>query len=345
MAIFLGVLKIVGIVLLCIIGLILALVLWFIFWPYEYFVKASKDQDINALARVSFFFRFISVNVIYDDGINIRLKILGIPIYDKKRKDAKLNKNKKHMEFDQSENIKANKKATKDGFDDFDDFEMIKDSKKAESLKKTENATDVIEDKSVIKDKENISIDEHNAGDELKAAAIDDKEGFFSRLWSKPTRLYEKVYGFFAKIPDKLESVINNIETSFDKLVDSYDYYVNLLNKKGSIYVIDLVKKKVIKILRSIRPRKCKALVMYGSTDPEKSAKVIELYSMLLLWLPKNAVLIPDFEDDYLKFDISVKGRVCIGYILIMGLSLVLNKRFRIFIKLLKREEIRDGRK
>ena len=89
MAVFLTVLKIIGIVLLCILGLLLLLLLLILFWPFGYRLEASKKEDIRAKAKVSWLLHLIVVEVLWQSGLNLRLKLFGLPVYDHKRRKAK----------------------------------------------------------------------------------------------------------------------------------------------------------------------------------------------------------------------------------------------------------------
>ena len=81
MAVFLSVLRIIGIVLLCILAAILLMILLVLFVPFRYRVDAGKEDKLHARARVHWLLYFVIVDLLYDDGINMRLKILGIPFY------------------------------------------------------------------------------------------------------------------------------------------------------------------------------------------------------------------------------------------------------------------------
>ncbi|MBP3297624.1 MAG: hypothetical protein J6M27_13680, partial [Lachnospiraceae bacterium] len=89
MTVFLTVLKIIGIVLLSILGFLLVLVLLLLFWPFFYIVEAAKTEEITAKAKVTWLLHIVVVEVIWQNGLNKRLKLFGIPVYDQKRKEAK----------------------------------------------------------------------------------------------------------------------------------------------------------------------------------------------------------------------------------------------------------------
>jgi len=85
MAILLTILKIIGIVLLCILGLVLLLLLMVLFVPLRYKVKASYKDDIYACVKASYLLHIVSFTLKYTDKLDMKLRILGIPIRLKKK--------------------------------------------------------------------------------------------------------------------------------------------------------------------------------------------------------------------------------------------------------------------
>ena len=101
------------------------------------------------------------------------------------------------------------------------------------------------------------------------------------------------------------------------------------------------LKEKIIKLLKHICPRKCKIDFDYSSEDPDKAGKMWEIYGIVMPFLPgKNRINI-GFDEEVLRFKIMVKGRIFLGYVGLIGLQILLNKKVKKFIKLLKREDKR----
>ena len=66
-----------------------------------------------------------------------------------------------------------------------------------------------------------------------------------------------------------------------------------------------------------------------------------EIYGIVMPFLPgKNRINI-GFDEEVLRFKIMVKGRIFLGYIGLIGLQILFNKKVKKFIKLLKREDKR----
>lgn len=74
------ILKIVGWILLAILGLILFLILAVLLVPIRYRAEGSYQSKLTAKAAVSWFLRILSLTVVYEEAVHMRIRIFGIPI-------------------------------------------------------------------------------------------------------------------------------------------------------------------------------------------------------------------------------------------------------------------------
>ncbi len=328
----LTILKIIGIVLLSIIGLLLLIVLALCFVPFRYKINASKDDSLIANVKITYLLHFISLKAIYDKKLTIEARILGIRVYKKtsegghgKDKDEDILEDFDEFEED-SKDKKSSKKADKESY-----------ASKAEN--ESSNITEVSDVNNTDSDSydNNVSVNGSESADEysIEEEVSDNKKK--SKLFRKLSRLNQKI----AAIPSKLESICENVEEKIDGLFDTIAYYECLFSKKGTEYVIQFLKEKLIKLLKHICPRKCKIDFDYSSEDPDKAGKMWEIYGMVMPFLPgKNRINI-GFDEEVLRFKIMVKGRIFLGYVGLIGLQILFNKKVKKFIKLLKREDKR----
>ena len=345
-AVLLTILKIIGIVLLCIIGFILLILLALLIIPFRYRVNARKietesDKIIDAIKaeiHVTWLLHFVHVGVIFDKVLDLWIKVLGIKFVKRRLWNGPKPKDHKKEydddsywpdDFDEDfgEEVPAVSKK------DIDTDTLVESISEDSSLKKPSD---------VLKSDEKITVnevssekkkDEEDASD--KETSKNDEKDIFDKIGDGIERLEEKVVNGL----DKLSELAEKPEEFIDKAVDTFDYYTHLLGTKGAEKSIDFLKEEVLKILKSLRPRKGKVYIDFASTDPEKTAKIYELYGCLLGILPKKSKVYIDFDDDRLYFDITIKGNIYLGYVVIHGLKILFNKRLKKFIKLLKREE------
>ena len=150
--------------------------------------------------------------------------------------------------------------------------------------------------------------------------------------------IFDKIWDFIDDLPYKISEFAEKPEKKIDELVDTICYYDRILSSKGTEWVISFVKKKIIAILKNIRPRKCVTNIDYASTDPEKAAKAYEMYCMTIPYQPKHTNMNVAFDNDDFRFDCKIKGRFVLGVLLYHGATLIFNKKVKKFIKLMKRE-------
>ncbi len=370
-AVLLTILKIIGIVLLCIIGFILLVLLALLIIPFRYRVNARKietesDKIIDAIKaeiHVTWLLHFVHVGVIFDKVLDLWIKVLGIKFVKRRLWDGPKPKDHKKEydddsywpdDFDEDfgEEVPAvneksvNSEAFTESISEDSSLEEVSYDK---GLDTKNSVNEITSDKKIEVDdtsakkayKEETSINETSDKKTSEKESSNhetsknDEKDIFDKIGEGIERLGEKVVNGL----DKLSELAEKPEEFIDKAVDTYDYYTHLLGTKGAEKSIDFLKEEVLKILKSLRPRKGKVYIDFASTDPEKTAKIYELYGCLLGILPKKSKVYIDFDEDRLYFDITINGNIYLGYVVIHGLKILFNKRLKKFIKLLKREE------
>ena len=77
------ILRIIGIVLAAILGIVLLLLLLVLFVPIRYRVHVRKREEVLLEARVTWLLHLLSVPVAFRDGVlSVKIKVFGIPLKD-----------------------------------------------------------------------------------------------------------------------------------------------------------------------------------------------------------------------------------------------------------------------
>ncbi len=114
MSVFLLVLKIIGITLLSIIGLILLLLMLILFVPVRYRINADVHDGISGSARASWLLHILSFALVYDGSeLSNGLRIFGIPFRKKEKRPKKEKRRKVSADTDETDH-----KAVSDRDDD-----------------------------------------------------------------------------------------------------------------------------------------------------------------------------------------------------------------------------------
>lgn len=342
------ILKIIGIVLLCILGFVLVVILLVLFCPWKYCIDVSKETQLAGRARVYWLFYFLIADVLYQDGVNIRCRVLGIVVYDKQRRERKA------AERAEKKAAKKNKNNRQPQLKAADVSEDVERDVSAVSVPdKNTSAADRSEpDILTLEDSvRNSSKEDHSSKERTDEKEEKDSKGKCRNKkrrvwWEFPQYFFEliiewieKAVDFLFRLPEILGDWAEHLEEKIEDLIDKYDYYTKLLQKKGSVWVISFLKKEVFSLLKHICPKRSKINITYANEDPANVANMMAYYGMAMPFLPKHTTFTAELGEPRLAGTIKIKGRVFLIFILCHGLKVFFNKKVRMFLKLLKREE------
>lgn len=297
--VILQILGIIGIVLLCLLGLLLLLILLVLFVPIRYRLTGYKEGETLVLAA----------------RVTYLLHLLSVR-FDYPKPGSLI--------------IKV--------------FGIrIFDSAKKEIKK--EDAAAKVSEKDTHKDApDSAEMTEQAAEEEDKEASLkDDQEKEHSQENPKKKKsLAERIKEIFQKIQYTIRSICDKIKSSLQKaeeLKETVVYYKDTLTKRQNRQFFDRAKKRLFKVLKSIRPRVLKADLYIGTGSPDTTGYLCAVYGMLSPVLGNNVKITADFEKAVWEGRVYIKGRITIFTILLQALGIVLDKQLRTFIKELKREE------
>lgn len=394
LAVVADILKIIGIILLCIIAILLAVILLALFCPWRYCVDVRKEGKLTGKAAVSWLLHILMAEVIYCDAVNLRIRVFGIPVYDKSKREAraaekekaakerkaraeekaaKKRKTERDQEARQREETAPKPPDTEGNQQPQPDMtaasvdaetpaegQYVQDN---EGQGRNENVQDrIAQDRNVHNEKlkDKITQDQNVRKEDVQDKTAQgknirkekDQDKTVRRKngkvwWEFPQYFFELLMEWAQKLlemllflPELIEGPVEELEKKILSVVDQAQYYMKLLQKKGSKWVIGFLKIRIFKVLKHIRPRHSKIDLYYAADDPAKAADMMAYYGMALPFLPKHTNFTAELGEPRLEGTIRIKGRVCLIVILWHGLSVILNKKVKTFLKLFK-----EGRK
>jgi hypothetical protein len=98
---------------------------------------------------------------------------------------------------------------------------------------------------------------------------------------------------------------------------------------KSILDLISKIKKPVIKLIKSIMPKKVKGYINFGFDDPSRTGMVYAVLGALCIPIPKDLELNPDFQNSRFECDVKISGRIFVIQILICIISLFKIPEFR----------------
>ena len=319
-------LKILGIILLCVIGFILVLLLLILFVPVRYRIDSSiprtdleKGFDVEKIyAKVSFswLLHILSGGIVYPENKQFEVRLFGIRIFPLRKKNEKAdNKDNKDEDKPSSGVVEMS------NIPESDHVEAAKEE--ADSVE-----TDTAEAEVSEKEETNPS-DEAVAGKKSDEEASDEPRSFLDVLWNiidkvanileTPQNVFEKIQYTISRVCGKISMIKTTIENDIFKRA------------------FDLVKRKLLRIIRMILPDKCNIRLGLGTGDPAQTAELVGIFGAMYPFLFNKVSFEPDFDEKVIEMDAHLKGHITVFTIVYSAAVCFFNKDVKKVIRRFKK--------
>lgn len=362
MSIVLLILKIVGIIILSLIGLLLAVVLLVLFCPLAYRIKGQylTDEKPYLNIRVTWLFRVISLIASYEDEFVVKIKVLFITIYTNKKKDKTSN----IIKLSPYDNNKfGDSDINMEGFDNSDIEDNEPDNSEYDNnIDNSKNINISTNEEFVIDDYFNYydtienneqdytSYDlEHEEYKEFKVntdeddglhnnnEATSERQPFIVRIFSKILNdikfIYIKIKDIVVLVIDIIKSFIDNacrftddVNIKMNKLKNKIDGFNAIINDERNIRYVKLVISEIKHLLKSISPRKLKGFLNYGFDDPSYTGKTCGYISIIRPYIKKEFKIVPYFNKQIFEVSADMKGHIFVFVLLNAVIKIYFNK-------------------
>lgn len=337
--VILMVLKVIGITLAILVGILLLLTALILWVPVRYRILAAKQEEIYAKVKISWFFRFAYVLIRYEDSkLLYIIRILGIPIYDsrkpKKKKPKKENKTKVKKRKIKKRKVKKVKTSHQNKIETKSEkttsviqVEKMKETQDSSTskIKSTDEITKTIEVTKTIKSSEVIQLDQEENNEELKSV----RKGMKYRI--------KQIINIIHSIPSKIRNFIMVWKEKISKIlllikkVSAYpkkfkDFLMDEENKAGIQIVIQTIKD----LLKHLKPKRVEGELIFGFDDPCTTGQALGAISVVYAFIsPKRFQVIPDFQENRLEGRIDARGRICTFTVLRIVIRLLRDEHFK----------------
>lgn len=298
-------LKILGVTVLTLFCLLAALALLFLFFPISYRMYGMREPErMEAWLKARWLFGIFRLDYRYPRPGVIRIKALWLTLYDS-------GEEKKPQDRQKKKNSKEN---GKEG-----DMSPPQDTigtsvRPAPEMETPDEGGGKAEDRAA----------EPHSGEQ--DSTVSARETLFGRIRRWILEKFKKIKYTFHKICDKIKHILEN-----------YQYYRALLNEADTRELFAHAKKRLGRVWKSIRPRKVRANVRFGTGSPDTTGYLLGVCGMLSPFLGNHIIVTPDFEEAVLNGEIYASGRVTLFIILLNGLKLLTDRRLKLFIRKLKK--------
>ena len=316
------ILKIIGILLLVVLGLILSVLAVVLFVPVRYCVSAEKGSKIQAEGSLSWLMGMIRIQAGYDGGqTGIDLFLFGRSLLNRNPKKQKPGKRRKKRASEQPRKTEQPQEI------------------KAECLRETESEQpqedQYVSAIPVLLEKTDQSENSVDMNDQPEQSQADEKKQT-GIIWKSITEKLEKV-------PRKVQGILQSIRQSFQHITEAgkklSDRKEKLKTTAGrwldfwNLEVTQAAKMHVLReiryLLRHILPRKAEGQILIGMDDPATTGQVLGILYVLSAFTGNCLEINGDFERAVLEGRFQITGHVRICHIARAALSLLADKNIR----------------
>ena len=315
----LTVLKIIGIALLVILALVLLILILVLFVPIRYKLDGTIPEtdleqgfDLEKIigsASFSWLLHFISGGIQYPENKEFTVRIMGIKILPRKEKNKDKDKEKKKRKKEESDstNNTEDSAAEEKTVDSKDDTESVENS--------DTNTDESDKDSSSESDTNTRTDSEDKALIEIVQDIIDKVEN----ILKTPQNVLGKIQYTISRVCGKIGMIKTTLENDIFKRA------------------FELVKGKLIRMIRMILPDKSKVDLMLGLGDPADTAQAMAAYGALYPVLFKSVSFRPDFDRKVIYADAHFKGHITVFTILYCVCVCYFNKDVKKVIRRFKK--------
>lgn len=326
------ILKVLGITLLILLGFVLLVVLLALLVPFCYTVDAEYYGDIRAVGRIRWLCFVLDLKGVYGNSKFLYyLKSFGFTISTNDENDKHFQKEVEEETYDTKED--AYQVPVQLVTDDFEDYMKEQEHPEAQV---PESLMQQPEEKKRIQTKPS----EQQQTIEERTRLPNGKRGIFLRIHDKvkqavewvtsiPMRIHYKISEILSRILDFLANIKENINRLIKKkneIVKKVTEIRGFLQKPVTQQAWKDSKKYLWKLLKHIGPRRFHGTIHFGMEDPSTTGQVLGAVSLLMPWYQDHIVVAPDFEQQIFEGQLYAKGRVQIGFFLMLGLRILLNR-------------------
>lgn len=322
--ILLLVLKIIGIVLLCILGMLILGTACALFVPVRYQIEAVRKEGkgeppVAITVKITWLLHFMNVLVRFSGSLSVRARLMVFTVFrlPKSREPGEQGGENRKTEGTKTEETRTARRKTEEAG--------------AEGAKA---------DKETIPgDAVRGETEDAQAADGEKSADLDKKPTWMDKLRAIPEiirSIFAKIKGFFENIQYTIQNICDKIRS----VSDTIEYYREVIAGETFQRSFALCKGELLTIARSLKPKRFEAALVVGTDDPALTGEILAVCGMLYPILGPKVNVAGDFEKKRLEGRVFVKGKLRLFTFIRAAVRIYFNKEIRKLYGLLKKEAV-----
>lgn len=307
-AIVLGILKIIGILLLVILGLFLFVIISVLFVPLRYRAEGSFYEKLKGSASVSWFLHLIFLKISYDEKAQVDVRVLWFHPGQEKAEKAQ----------DRAETPERAEPVTGRACADFP--EEADETEKSEADAFEKELTERVETAQV------------SATPVSATPGTDRHEGKNAGAGKIAARFRH----FLSALKLKVQGIHRNLKKAAKKLragKNRWETILSFLRNEENKKTFRLAKRQIFAVIRHILPRKSEGKIRFGFDDPYMTGQVLTWISPFYGLYGRHLQICPDFLEPCLEGEWKLKGHIRLGTIMLLAFRMLLDKNIRLWIR------------
>lgn len=284
--IILFILKIIGIILAAILGILVLLLCIVLFVPVRYVVSAESDGTIDGIrvkVRITWLLHLIRVVMRFEERkLEYAIRIAW--------KNGKKKKGEAYGSVEEKA-VETEKETVE---------EVVKES--SEIYEEYESDAAEIEEEPRLSE-----------GNKAQQEEIPENAEKSKTLLARIENLWKKIKAFFYKWKQmlrKLKCTFAGICDKIKLLLEKKDKALEFIEDEIHRAAFYALKKEVVKFIKRLKPKKLVANIRYGFKDPCVTGQVLAGLSIIYPFIGEHANITPDFEQQVLEGDFFMKGKI-----------------------------------
>lgn len=334
--ILLLILKIIGIILAAILGILVLLICIVLFVPVRYEAAVKCDgtlESLKAKVTVTWLLRLIRADILYKDGRmrnRIRIAWKKLTNGQKDKEDKKGTSEKREAERNEEKSDEKVSETLEEKNQTDEEVKTVQRTEKTSEEQTGEGTEEKCEKSSeesrkVLESAETCSDQTEQKNDNISSGQNQSSSKKSESLSEKIKNKWESIKASFKNLCEKVKS-----------LLEKKDRIMELLKNETHVAAYQKVKKELFFILKKWKPRKSRIQLHFGFEDPCTTGQVLAVIGIIYPFLGDDLVVEPDFEKQIFKGNIYVKGIVRCSHLAGAAIRLLLSKKVRTTYKDIK---------
>lgn len=309
------ILKIAGIILAVLLGIVLAAAAAVLFVPVRYAADAQYDKNSEKKpvlhVRVTWLLHLFRFFMEFDEDFKMRAQFFFFSLYDsektiepetkeqKGKKSKKKQKTLKRTVFDEQ--------SQKSGVQ----AQEVRKRIEQEPLQETESGIEVSQ-----------TAEENPRVSRKKLSLAEKFKCFVERI----KQVCRQIKAFFIRIAQTIRGIFDKSVSLKDAVQEKITHLSEMLHDEENRELVHFLWEQLKRLLQKIRPKKYRLRVRYGFEDSETTGWLAVRLAVLYGLLGLDIELIPDFEESVFEGECMIKGKIRLAGILMIAGKVYFNR-------------------